>query len=66
MPFKVGVPELILILVLALLIFGPGRVGRLGGELGKGIRAFKDSLQDGKPKQKDDEYDFDEEESTEE
>ncbi len=36
-----GLPELLLVLVLALLIFGPGRLGKLGSELGKGIRGFK-------------------------
>jgi sec-independent protein translocase protein TatA len=39
-----GVPELILVLVLALLIFGPGRIARLGSELGRGIRGFKDEM----------------------
>jgi sec-independent protein translocase protein TatA len=42
-----GVAELLLILVLALLIFGPGRIGKLGGELGRAIRGFKDEV---KPK----------------
>ncbi|HOT90535.1 MAG TPA: twin-arginine translocase TatA/TatE family subunit [Anaerolineae bacterium] len=46
-----GVPELILVLVLALIIFGPGRVARLGSELGKGIRGFKEGLQPTKPKE---------------
>jgi len=36
-----GIPELILVLVLAILIFGPGRLGKLGSELGKSIRGFK-------------------------
>ena len=44
-----GLPELLIILVLALIIFGPGRVARLGSELGKGIRGFKDGLQPTKP-----------------
>ena len=47
MLFKnLGVPELILILVIAILIFGPGRIGRIGSELGKGIRGFKDGVAD--------------------
>ncbi len=45
-----GVPELILVILLALLIFGPGRVARLGTELGKGIRGFKEGLQADKAK----------------
>ena len=45
-----GPLELILVIVLALIIFGPGRVARLGSELGKGIRGFKDGLQPSTPK----------------
>ena len=39
-----GVPELIIILVIILLLFGPGRIGKIAGELGKGIRNFRDGL----------------------
>lgn len=39
-----GIPELLIILVIILLLFGPGRLSRTAGELGKGIRAFRDSL----------------------
>lgn len=46
-----GPLELVLVIVLALIIFGPGRVARLGSELGKGIRGFKDGLQPNKPKE---------------
>ena len=41
---NLGVPELILILVIAILIFGPGRIGKIGSELGKGIRGFKEGV----------------------
>jgi sec-independent protein translocase protein TatA len=50
-----GIPELIIILVLAILIFGPGRIGRLGSELGKSIRGFKDEVGDSKSKKDEDE-----------
>ena len=43
--------ELIVILVIVLLLFGPGRIGKLAAELGKGIKAFRDGL--GKDKQED-------------
>ncbi len=48
---NLGVPELILILVVAMLIFGPGRIGKLGAELGKGIRGFKDGLKSDEDKE---------------
>ncbi len=40
----IGAPELLIILFVILLLFGPGRIAKLGGELGKGMRAFKDGL----------------------
>jgi sec-independent protein translocase protein TatA len=39
--FGIGVPELLVILVVALLVFGPGRLPEVGSALGKGIRDFK-------------------------
>lgn len=39
--FNLGVPELLLILVLALIIFGPGKLPEVGRALGRGIREFK-------------------------
>jgi TatA/E family protein of Tat protein translocase len=41
---NLGPMELLIMLVLALLIFGPGRIGKLGSELGKGIRGFKKEM----------------------
>jgi sec-independent protein translocase protein TatA len=41
--------ELIVILVIVLLLFGPGRIGKVAGELGKGIKAFRDGLGKDKP-----------------
>ena len=42
--FDFGAPELLIVLVIVILLFGPGRIARTMGELGKGIRAFKDSF----------------------
>ncbi len=42
--FGLGIPELILILVILLLIFGSNRLGDIGSGLGKAIRGFKDAL----------------------
>jgi sec-independent protein translocase protein TatA len=39
-----GVPELLIILVIVVLLFGPGRIGKIAGELGKGIKSFRDGL----------------------
>ena len=39
-----GLPELLIILVLVILLFGIGRISKVAGELGKGIRSFKDGL----------------------
>jgi sec-independent protein translocase protein TatA len=36
--------EWIVILLIVLLLFGPGRIGKIAGELGKGIRAFREGL----------------------
>jgi sec-independent protein translocase protein TatA len=41
----VGAPELIVILFIVLLIFGPGRIVKVGHELGEGIRQFKQGLE---------------------
>ena len=40
----IGLLEIIVVLLIVLLVFGVGRIAKLGGELGKGIRAFKDGL----------------------
>lgn len=42
---NLGVPELLLILLVVLLLFGAGRVARIGGELGTAIREFRKGIQ---------------------
>jgi sec-independent protein translocase protein TatA len=42
--FGLGVPELIIILVLVLLIFGPRKLPELGSFVGKSLRDFRDAL----------------------
>ncbi len=41
MPFGLGTPELIIILVIVLLIFGVGRLPEVGSAMGKGLREFR-------------------------
>ena len=45
---SIGWPELLIVLAVVLLIFGVGRIARVGGELGKGVSAFRDGLKEGK------------------
>jgi len=42
--FGLGLPELAIILVIVILIFGASRLGDIGSGLGKAIRGFKDSM----------------------
>jgi sec-independent protein translocase protein TatA len=44
MPFGVAWWEILLILLLVLLVFGPKRLPEMGRSLGKGFREFKDSI----------------------
>ena len=44
---RVGLPELIIILMIVILIFGANRLPELGKSIGKGIRNFKDATKDG-------------------
>lgn len=47
---RLGPMELIIILVIVLIIFGVGRLGEIGGALGKGIREFRKG-QSGEPEE---------------
>ncbi len=44
--FGIGMPELLIILVIILIIFGAGKLPEIGGAIGKGIKNFKKSFQD--------------------
>ena len=44
MPGFIGVPELLLLGLVALLLFGPKRLPEMGRGLGRGMREFKDSV----------------------
>jgi sec-independent protein translocase protein TatA len=41
---NIGLPEILVVLVIALIVFGPKRLPELGRSLGKGIREFKGSV----------------------
>ena len=45
MPFGISIPEVLLLLLVALLLFGPKRLPEMGRSLGRGMREFKDSIQ---------------------
>jgi len=51
---NLGLPELLVILVIVVLVFGAGKLPQLGKGLGEGIRNFKDSMRDGQAPPKDD------------
>jgi sec-independent protein translocase protein TatA len=51
MPFRIGPLELTIILVIIILLFGVGRIGKIAGEMGSGIRAFREGLQGDKDKE---------------
>lgn len=45
---NLGFPELMLVLIIVVVLFGAGRLGKIMGELGSGIRSFKDGLSEEK------------------
>jgi len=57
---RLGGLEIIIVLVVVLLIFGPGRISKVAGEMGRGIKSFKDGISgkeegDEQPEEKDQE-----------
>ncbi len=44
MPIRFGPLELIILLVIVVLLFGPGRIGKVAGEIGKSIKSFREGI----------------------
>ncbi|RPI84506.1 MAG: twin-arginine translocase TatA/TatE family subunit [Chloroflexi bacterium] len=55
MPSWFGTTELIIVLVIVIILFGVGRIGKIAGELGGGIRAFREGLKNDEDKNKEEE-----------
>lgn len=51
---NLGTTELIIILVIIVLLFGVGRIGKIAGEMGAGIHAFRSGLKGDPPESEDD------------
>jgi sec-independent protein translocase protein TatA len=51
--FGIGMPELIIILVIILIIFGAGKLPEIGGGMGKAIRNFRNATKDAENKKPD-------------
>ena len=51
--FGLGMSELLLILVIILIIFGAGKLPKIGGGIGKAIKNFKEATKDSNPKEPD-------------
>ena len=52
---RLGGWEIVIVLAIVLLLFGPGRISRVAGEVGKSIKAFRDGLTNDKSEKKEDE-----------
>lgn len=49
---NLGVPELLLVLAIVVILFGVGRVSRIGGELGEAIGNFRKGIQSAEDEKK--------------
>lgn len=47
--FRLGTTELAILLVIVVLLFGVGRIGKIAGEIGTGIRNFREAIKDNNP-----------------
>ncbi len=62
---SIGLPELLVVLAIVILLFGVGRLGKIGADLGKGIRNFRQAISGGEDEEGSDEAgDFQPPEST--
>ena len=59
MPGNIGPLEIIIVLIIALVVFGPKRLPELGNSLGKGIREFKETISGERKDDDDDDPDDD-------
>ncbi|UCH59741.1 MAG: twin-arginine translocase TatA/TatE family subunit [Anaerolineales bacterium] len=50
--FRLGPTELLIILVIVILLFGVGRISKIAGELGSGIRSFRKGLEEADEEEK--------------
>jgi TatA/E family protein of Tat protein translocase len=48
-PFGIGATEIVILLIVALLVFGPKRLPEMGRSLGRGMREFKDAVTGNEP-----------------
>ena len=53
MPEKIGITEILFVVAIALLLFGPGKFAALGKSLGEGIRNFRSSVKETDPNKED-------------
>lgn len=44
--FHLGTPELLILLVIVIVLFGAGRIAKIASELGNGIRSFREAVLD--------------------
>ncbi len=47
--FRLGPTELMILLVIVILLFGVGRIGKIAGEIGAGIRNFREAVKEDQP-----------------